>query len=103
MITYETRLRTKYQKEVVPSLLKEFGYKSSMQVPRLLKIAINQGLGEAVGDKKIVESGWTMDEFVQVGKKISKDTDRDFIMTSSETVEYGIIDEVMVPNQNKMK
>lgn len=57
MITYETRLRTKYQKEVVPSLLKEFGYKSSMQVPRLLKIAINQGLGEAVGDKKIVESG----------------------------------------------
>ena len=55
-MSYETRLRAKYKAEVIPSLLKEFGYKSSMQVPRLEKICINQGLGDAAGDKKIVEN-----------------------------------------------
>lgn len=55
-MSYETRLRAKYKAEVIPSLQKEFGYKSSMQVPRLTKICINQGLGNAVGDKKIVEN-----------------------------------------------
>ena len=42
--------------EVAPGLMKEFKYKSSMQVPRLLKISVNQGLGSAVGDKKLVEN-----------------------------------------------
>ncbi|MBS1546012.1 MAG: 50S ribosomal protein L5 [Bacteroidetes bacterium] len=56
MATYVPRLRTKYSNEVVPSLQKEFKYKSSMQVPRLVKISVNQGLGSAVGDKKIVDN-----------------------------------------------
>lgn len=56
MSTYAPRLRAKYMKEVVPGLQKEFNYKSPMEVPRLVKIAVNQGLGAAVGDKKIVDN-----------------------------------------------
>jgi len=56
MSTYAPRLKAKYKDEVVPTLQKEFNYKSSMQVPRLVKIAVNQGLGSAVGDKKIVDN-----------------------------------------------
>jgi large subunit ribosomal protein L5 len=58
-MSYVPRLRAKYINEVVPSLQKEFGYKSPMQVPRLVKISLNQGLGSAVGDKKIVENAVT--------------------------------------------
>lgn len=53
---YTPRLKTKYTDDVVPSLQKEFGYKSSMEVPRLQKICLNQGLGDAVADKKLVET-----------------------------------------------
>lgn len=53
---YAPRLKGKYKDEVVPALQKEFGYKSSMQVPKLQKICINQGLGIAVTDKKIVDA-----------------------------------------------
>jgi large subunit ribosomal protein L5 len=55
METTTTRLRDKYKKEVVPALQKAFNYKSPMQVPRLEKICINQGLGDAVSDKKLIE------------------------------------------------
>ena len=55
-MSYAPRLRAKYSKEVAPALQKEFGYTSSMQVPRLVKISLNQGLGSAVGDNKIVEN-----------------------------------------------
>ena len=48
-------LKTKYAEEIVPALVKEFGYKSVMQCPRLEKIIINQGLGQAVADKKIID------------------------------------------------
>jgi large subunit ribosomal protein L5 len=48
-------LQKKYKEEVVPALMKEFGYKSIMQVPRLEKIVLNQGLGAATADKKIIE------------------------------------------------
>ena len=44
-----------YKSEVVPALQNEFKYKSSMQVPRIEKITINMGLGEAIGDKKVLE------------------------------------------------
>jgi len=50
------RLREKYQKEVVPALTKEFGYKNVMAVPRIQKITLNMGVGEAVADKKVMES-----------------------------------------------
>ena len=51
-----TTLRTDYKDRIVASLVKEFGYKSTMQVPVLKKIVINQGLGIAVADKKIIET-----------------------------------------------
>ena len=53
---YIPRLKEKYRKEIAPSLLKQFGYKNSMMVPKLTKICINQGVGEAVSDKKMIES-----------------------------------------------
>lgn len=54
---YTPRLHEKYQKEVAPALMKEFGYSSSMQIPRIVKISINQGLGEAITDKKRIDTG----------------------------------------------
>jgi len=53
------RLRNYYAKEVVPALLKEFNLKNPMQVPRLQKIVLNMGLGEAVRDPKILEGAVT--------------------------------------------
>lgn len=55
-MSYVPRLRAKYTTEVAPKLQQEFGYKSPMQVPRIVKINLNQGLGSAVGDKKVVEN-----------------------------------------------
>jgi large subunit ribosomal protein L5 len=52
---YTPALKTKYQKEIVPALVKEFGYTTVMQAPRLEKIVINQGLGQAIADKKLLE------------------------------------------------
>jgi len=54
---YIAALKTKYSDEIVPALMKEFGYKSIMQVPRLDKIVINQGVGQAIADKKLLEYG----------------------------------------------
>jgi large subunit ribosomal protein L5 len=53
---YTPRLKSKYKEEITPALQKKFGYKSPMQVPKLTKIALNQGVGAAVADKKILES-----------------------------------------------
>jgi large subunit ribosomal protein L5 len=49
-------MKEKYGKEVVPALQKEFGYSNPMQVPRIEKITLNMGVGEAVGDKKLIEN-----------------------------------------------
>jgi large subunit ribosomal protein L5 len=49
------RIKTKYNDEVVPKLMEQFQYKSIMQVPRLLKISVNQGIGAATSDKKLVD------------------------------------------------
>jgi len=49
-------LRMKYREEIIPALTKEFNYHSVMQVPKLEKIVINQGVGQAVSDKKIVDT-----------------------------------------------
>jgi large subunit ribosomal protein L5 len=51
-----SRLRDKYKSEVVPGLMERFGYKNVMQVPRLEKVVINIGLGEAIRDAKALES-----------------------------------------------
>ena len=50
------RLKEVYKKEIVPAQVKQFGYKSVMEVPRITKITLNMGVGEAVGDKKILEN-----------------------------------------------
>jgi len=51
-----TRLKESYLKDVVPQLMKAFGYKNPMQVPRLMKVTLNMGLGEAVQNVKILDS-----------------------------------------------
>jgi len=53
---YRPSLNEKYFREIVPALKKEFNYKTVMQVPRLQKIVINQGVGDAVADKKLIET-----------------------------------------------
>ncbi|GAB3827274.1 50S ribosomal protein L5 [Pontibacter rugosus] len=52
-----TRLKEKYQNEVVPALKEKFQYKNIMQVPKITKISINKGIGSAVSDKKLVDIG----------------------------------------------
>jgi large subunit ribosomal protein L5 len=53
--TYTPRLADKYTKEVVPALMKKFGYKTVMQAPKLTKICLNRGVNGAVADKKLVD------------------------------------------------
>jgi large subunit ribosomal protein L5 len=52
-----SRLRDRYEKEVVPALRKEFGYTNVMAIPRLRKVVVNMGLGEATKNAKIVDTG----------------------------------------------
>jgi large subunit ribosomal protein L5 len=61
---YTPRLAKKYKEEVVPALVKRFGYKSIMQTPKLEKICINRGVNGAVADKKLVDI--TLDELSQI-------------------------------------
>jgi large subunit ribosomal protein L5 len=51
------RLKEKYQKEVIPALQKEFGYKNVMAVPKIEKVVVNMGLGEATSNAKIIDTG----------------------------------------------
>ena len=51
-----TRFHTLYRDTIVPELIKKFGYKTTMQVPRITKITLNMGVGEAVNDKKYVDN-----------------------------------------------
>src|SRR3954453_18370647 len=51
------RLKAKYQKEVIPQLQKEFGYSNVMAVPKIQKVVVNMGLGEATQNAKIVDTG----------------------------------------------
>jgi large subunit ribosomal protein L5 len=52
-----SRLRDRYSKEVAPALAKEFGYKNVMAIPKIDKVVVNMGLGEATGNAKIVDTG----------------------------------------------
>ncbi len=51
------RLQEKYQKEVIPAMVREFGYKSIMAVPRVLKVVLNMGIGEAIFNIKVLDKG----------------------------------------------
>jgi large subunit ribosomal protein L5 len=55
-MSYVPRLAKKYKEEVIPALMEQFQYTTVMQVPRLVKIAINQGVGDATQDKKLVDN-----------------------------------------------
>jgi len=55
-MSYVPRLKKHYKEKVATNLLEQFKYKSVMQVPKLLKICINQGIGDATQDKKLVDS-----------------------------------------------
>jgi large subunit ribosomal protein L5 len=59
MEKYVPALKTRYKNEIVPALMKQFNYKNVMQVPRLNKIVVNQGVGAAIADKKMIENSLT--------------------------------------------
>jgi large subunit ribosomal protein L5 len=59
-----SRLRNRYEKEVVPALKKEFGYNNVMAIPKLRKVVVNMGLGEATQNAKIVDTG--VDELAKI-------------------------------------
>ena len=68
---YIPRLQTQYKEEIVPALVKQFEYSSVMQAPKITKICLNQGVGKAVGDRKMVDQALT--EMTQVaGQKAVK-------------------------------
>lgn len=56
-MAYNPTLKEKYNKEIIPALTEQFGYKTIMQVPKITKICLNQGLGDAVADKKLIDFG----------------------------------------------
>ena len=55
-MSYTPRLLKRYSDEIIPALTEKFGYTSVMQVPKLEKIVISQGIGDAVGDKKLIDN-----------------------------------------------
>ena len=59
-----SRLKTKYNDEIIPSLMETLKFKSIMQVPKIKKISVNQGLGAAVNDKKLIQ--FSVDELTQI-------------------------------------
>ena len=62
--TYIPRMQTKYNTEVIPALMKKFGYKTVMQCPRLVKICLNQGVKGSVSDKKLIDNA--VDEMTNI-------------------------------------
>ena len=54
-MSYVPRLKQYYDTVVAPKLMEQFGYSSVMQIPRLVKVSLNQGIGQATQDKKLVD------------------------------------------------
>lgn len=63
-MSYTPRLHKKYTEQIIPALMKEFNYSSIMQVPKLEKIVLNRGVGDAVGDKKLIDK--SIEEFAMI-------------------------------------
>ena len=63
-MNYQPRLKVQYKSDIVPALQKQFEYKTVMQVPRLVKISLNQGIGAALTDKKLIDYG--VDEMTNI-------------------------------------
>ena len=62
-----SRLKEKYLKEIVPAMMKEFGYKSIMQAPKLKKVVLNMGIGEAIHNIKVLDSA--VEELTNIGSQ----------------------------------
>ena len=74
---YQARVRNRYYDEVVPALKEQFQYKNAMQVHKLVKICINQGLGTAISDKKIIDTGITEMTAIAGQKAVSTKSKKD--------------------------
>ena len=76
-MTYKPRLREKYSQEIVPALMTQFSYKTNMQVPKITKICMNQGLGMAITDRKHIESGISEMTMVSGQKAVATKSKKD--------------------------
>lgn len=76
-MNYSPRLKDKYRSEIVKNLRDKFQYKSIMQVPRLTKICVNQGVGDAVADKKLIEYAITEMSNITGQKAVSTKSRKD--------------------------
>lgn len=74
---YIPTLKSKYSKEIIPALQKEFSYKNVMQVPKLQKIVVNQGLGDAIADKKLMDVAITEITAITGQKPITTNSKKD--------------------------
>lgn len=94
---YVPRLKTKYFAEIVPALQKEFSFKSNMRAPRLKKISINQGVGDAVADRKVMESALSEMSIITGQKPIATRSKKDI---SNFKVRKGVAVGVKVTLRN---
>ena len=76
-MSYTPRLKTKYKSEIVKNLKDRFQFKSIMQVPKLTKICLNQGIGEAVSDKKMIDSAVAEMTMITGQKAVSTKSKKD--------------------------
>jgi large subunit ribosomal protein L5 len=76
-MAYSARLKDKYIKEIVPALISQFEYKSNMQVPKMLKICVNQGLGIAITDRKHIDNGINEMTLITGQKAVSTKSKKD--------------------------
>lgn len=74
---YKPRLQGTYRDEIVPALMKKFNYKSVMEVPKLVKISLNQGVGGAIVDKKLIETGIQEMSMIAGQKAVATKSKRD--------------------------
>src|ERR1044072_6642413 len=75
---YQARLRADYNERIVPAMIEKFGYKNRMEVPRLSKIVLNMGVGEATQDKEKVETAAAEMELIAGQKPVITKAKRSF-------------------------
>lgn len=76
-MAYTPRLKQKYEKEIVPAMMSQFGFKTPMQVPRIAKICLNQGLGIAIADRKHIDTGIAEMTMISGQKAVSTKSKKD--------------------------
>tara|TARA_B110000046_G_C12955372_1_gene382050 strand:- start:365 stop:916 length:552 start_codon:yes stop_codon:yes gene_type:complete len=76
-MSYTPRLRVQYANEISKSLQEQFGFKSVMRVPKIEKIVLSQGVGDAISDKKLIESAMSDMSLIAGQKAISRNSKKD--------------------------